>query len=111
MEGKCEIETNAAGTSSREGFATGKPVNGLITSITGVGSLTGSVGMVCATVADGVVESDGFAGEVVPTGRLGLQLLSARLIKMIERRGKRLLERCMADKDDSHFQSDCHLIT
>jgi hypothetical protein len=86
-----------------DGLATGKPVRGLITSTYGVGSVTGCVGVVCSSIPTGVVLVDGFEGGAVPVGRLGLQLLSSKDIKMTQMRGKRLMERGMVDKGDGHL--------
>ena len=83
MEGKCEIETSAAGTSRRDGFAIGNPVRGLITSTNGAGSGTGWVDVVSVAVTAGVDVVDEVAGEAIPVGRPGLQLWSAKDIKMI----------------------------
>ena len=110
MTGKWEIETSAAGISSRDGFAIGKPVSGLITSTNCVGSMIGRVGVDSVTVVAGVVLSDGFGGEVASVGRLGLQLLSRKDIKMIQKMGKRLIDRNINDKSDNHTQGDYHLL-
>ena len=75
-------------------------MSGLITSTNGVGSRTAFV-VVSGIVVMGVVLMDESVGEVVPLGRLGLQLLSRKDIKMIQKMWKRLIVRNINDKSDS----------
>ena len=78
-------------------------MRGLITSTNGVGSMSGCVDVDGNIVDVVVVEADGFVGEIVAVGRLGLQLLSRKNIKLIQNRGERLRKRSIFDKGDCHL--------
>ena len=58
-------------------------MRGLLASVNGVGSSTDSVVVDCDTVDVGIIEFDWLVGEVAAVETFGLQLLSAKVIKMI----------------------------
>ncbi len=82
------METNSAGNWSREGSATGRPVNGLMVWSCEAGSIVSeeetigdfvlSVGLIIEVAVEGVT-----------VGIPGLQFPSTKDIKMIQRMGKR----------------------